>query len=75
MNKGTLILNGINYSGGGSGGSGGTSDYNSLFNQPKINGVTLTGNKTAEDLGLATSSEVNALADIVGTVNTMLEEV
>lgn len=74
MNKGTLILNGVNYSGG-SGGSGGASDYNSLSNQPKINGVTLTGNKTAEDLELATASAVNALADIVGTVNAMLEEV
>lgn len=32
------------------GGSGGTSDYLSLSNKPKINGVTLTGNKTAQDL-------------------------
>lgn len=28
------------------GGSGGTTDYNELSNKPKINGVTLTGNKT-----------------------------
>lgn len=28
------------------------SDYNLLLNKPSINGVALTGNKTAEDLGL-----------------------
>ncbi len=33
-------------------GSGGTSNYNELSNQPKINNVTLIGNKTASDLGL-----------------------
>lgn len=27
-------------------------DYESLYNLPKINGITLEGNKTAEDLGL-----------------------
>ena len=35
------------------GGNGGTSDYNDLTNQPSINGVALTGNKTAADLKLA----------------------
>lgn len=35
-----------------SGGEGGTSNYNSLTNRPQINGVTLTGNKTATDLNL-----------------------
>lgn len=35
-----------------SGGGGGTSDYERLSNQPKINGVTLVGNKTAEELEL-----------------------
>lgn len=38
--------------GGGSGGSGGTSDYTQLTNKPQINGVTLSGNKTSADLGL-----------------------
>ena len=37
---------------GGSGGSGGTNDYNSLTNKPSINGVTLTGNKTLAQLGI-----------------------
>ena len=34
---------------------GGTSDYESLSNQPQINSVTLTGNKSLSDLGIATS--------------------
>lgn len=32
--------------------SGGTSDYEDLENLPSINGVTLIGNKTSEDLGI-----------------------
>lgn len=36
------------------GGGGGTSDYDALTNRPQINGVTLTGNKSFEDLGLYT---------------------
>ena len=34
----------------GGGGSGGTSNYNSLSNKPQINGVTLSGNKTLAEL-------------------------
>lgn len=34
-------------------GSGGTTDYDDLSNKPSINGVTLSGSKTASDLGLA----------------------
>ena len=37
---------------GGGGGGGGTSNYNDLSNKPSINGVTLSGDKTTEDLGL-----------------------
>ena len=40
------------------GGGGGTSNYNDLSNKPQIQGVTLSGNKTAEDLGLALSADV-----------------
>lgn len=36
----------------GGGGGGGTSNYNALTNKPSINGVTLIGNKTLEDLGV-----------------------
>lgn len=38
-----------------SGGSGGTSDYSELSNKPKINNVTLSGDKSAADLGLASA--------------------
>ena len=41
-----------------SGGGGGTSDYTDLSNKPSINGVTLSGNKTAAQLGLATPSDI-----------------
>lgn len=35
---------------GAGGGSGGTTNYNDLTNQPQINGVTLTGNKASAAL-------------------------
>ena len=35
-----------------SGGGSGTSNYNDLDNKPKINNVTLEGNKTSSELGL-----------------------
>lgn len=47
------------------GGGGGTNNYNNLDNLPQIGGVTLRGNKTASDLGLATE---NALANKVDKV-------
>ena len=34
------------------GGSGGTTDYSDLTNKPQINGVTLNGDKSLEDLGI-----------------------
>lgn len=48
--KGSRKLNGEldrNYRGGG----GGNDDYNPLRNKPSINGVTLKGDKTFEELG------------------------
>ena len=36
------------------GGQGGTTNYNDLTNKPQVNGVTLSGNKTAADLGITT---------------------
>lgn len=39
------------------GGGGGTSDYDALNNKPQINSVTLSGNKTAAQLGLGTYSK------------------
>lgn len=43
---------------GGGGGGGGTTNYNNLTNKPQINSVTLSGNKTAADLGLANASDI-----------------
>lgn len=36
----------------------GTTDYTQLSNKPSINGVTLSGNKTAGDLGILTSPDL-----------------
>lgn len=53
----------------GGGGGGGTDDYNNLSNKPKINSVTLSGNKSLADLGIAaasttyTKTETNNLLD------------
>lgn len=41
----------------GQGGGGGTSDYTGLTNKPQINGHTLDGNQSADDLGLGTYSK------------------
>ena len=38
-----------------------TIDYNDLQNQPQINGVTLSGDKSAQELGLATPSDIPSL--------------
>lgn len=38
---------------------GGTTDYNDLENKPQINGVTLEGNKTPQDLHITTSQLEN----------------
>jgi len=45
------------------GGGGGTNNYNDLSNQPKINGNTLIGNKTASDLGLVAAEEGKGLSE------------
>lgn len=36
-----------------------STDYNDLDNKPSINGVTLSGNKTADDLGLNAMATIN----------------
>jgi len=49
----------------------GVSDYNSLSNQPQINGITLTGDKSSSDLGLASASSVENMGKFsLGEVNT-----
>lgn len=45
-------------------------DYNSLIGQPQINGITLTGNKTLDDLGIT-----KAITDAIGSVTQISFEV
>lgn len=54
-------------------GGGGTDDYEDLINRPKIEGVELIGNKTFENLGIASATDLaqtdghlQDLADLVG---------
>lgn len=51
----------------------GTSDYDDLSNKPQINGTTLSGNKTASDLGLATSTVVSELSLLVSALDGDIE--
>jgi hypothetical protein len=45
---------------GGGGGGGGTTDYNALDNKPSINGTTLQGDLTLEDIGAASNGSRNS---------------
>lgn len=49
-----LIIRALKNSGGG---SGGTTNYNDLTNKPTINGVTLEGNNTGEEIGLINENQ------------------
>lgn len=51
------------------GGSGGTSDYNDLENQPSINNITLVGNKSLSDLGIAAESDIPTSGADIGLGN------
>lgn len=42
--------------------AGGSSNYNELQNRPQINSVTLSGNKSADDLGLVASEAGKGLS-------------
>lgn len=55
------------------GGGSGTTDYNDLDNKPKINNVTLSGNKSSSDLGLqdAISAEDPISASFVSGLATV----
>ena len=49
------------------GGGGGTSNYNDLSNKPQVNGITLSGDKDSEDLGIVwqgTQAQYDALTTI-----------
>lgn len=63
-----------------SGGGGGTSDYSDLDNKPQINNVTLVGNKSLADLGIASADSFDDLliqenllnSEIPGTTQTVV---
>ena len=42
---------------GGGGGTGGTTNYENLSNKPKLNGVTLEGNKTLDQVGVLAKNQ------------------
>lgn len=50
--------------GGGGGGGGGTDNYNALTNKPKINGITLEGDKTYRQLGIASRAQVGDMTTL-----------
>lgn len=54
------------------GGSGGTFDYNGLINKPQINGVSLTGNKTNEEINIKaiTNKQIDS---IIGQIERTLK--
>ena len=52
--------------------SGGTEDYTDLENKPSIAGVTLSGDKSLTDLGIASASTVSDLAEDVSDVKTAI---
>jgi len=75
-NESILGSGNINIQGGG---SGGTSDYSDLTNKPQINSVTLSGNKSLNDLGIqpagnyALESEIPDVSNfITNTVNDLV---
>jgi hypothetical protein len=50
----------------GGGGGGGTTNYSELSNKPQINGVTLDGNKTSEDLGITGGASILDVTSDIG---------
>ena len=51
------------------GGGGGTSDYNELKNQPSINNITLIGNKSLSNLGIAAEGDIPTSGADIGLGN------
>lgn len=58
---------------GGGGGGSGSGSYSDLTNKPKINSVTLSGNKSLSDLGISAegSEEVSIVSPASGTTFTL----
>lgn len=58
----------------GSGGGGGTTDYRELLYKPSINGITLNGNKTTEDLGITIPTKTSELTNDSNFLTTIPSE-
>lgn len=58
----------------GGGGGGGTDNYNDLINQPKVNGITLVGNKTSDDLGINSNIMLSSIMHIGGETQRTVHE-
>ncbi len=63
--KGMYICNIVGSRRGNNSGSSGTDNYNLLKNKPKINGVTLEGNKTLEQLGIESYEDYTIIQGIL----------
>ena len=55
-------------------GGSGTSDYSELENKPSIGGVTLEGNKTLDDLKIASKQSVEEKQDTIKQVNVTVDD-
>ena len=51
-----------------------TTDYSQLENKPSINKVTLEGNKTLDELGIASKQEVEEKQDAISQVNVTVND-
>jgi hypothetical protein len=56
------------------GGGSGTSNYNDLENKPSIGNVSLEGNKTLDELGIASKQEVEKKQDAISQVNVTVDD-
>lgn len=56
------------------GGGSGSSNYNDLDNKPSIGNVSLEGNKTLEELGIASKQEVEKKQDAISQVNVTVDD-
>lgn len=55
-------------------GGSGTSSYSDLSDKPSIGGVTLEGNKTLDDLGIASKNSVEGKQDTIRQVNITVDD-
>lgn len=59
----------------GGGGEPGSTNYNDLSNKPSINSITLTGNKTTTQLGLASATQINQTNTTVSNLSAEVDDI